>query len=342
MREETGTVAANVWVQTQVASHDILFPASQIREMVTLDSQVVKHNASNSIRGMLNLRGHVLTLVDLRLLLGEPSANAELESMVAMLVQRKLDHERWLNTLEKSITDSVPFTMARDPTQCAFGKWYFSFQTDNAVLRMQLAKIDRPHRMIHALADHTLSLAAAGKHNEAMLELSEARRGTLAELLRLLDDTIHVIRDEQREIVLVASRPGAGLGFIVDSIVSVRTLNESNLTSVDARSLGDVESCLSGVASLNGQTQLLMDLDRLESIAFGKEPIAKGSPTLRTKERDARVEQPSQGVSERQSVEPTRIVNHSLDVTPSAPRHSGVVPAMTELDASDFKAIGER
>jgi chemotaxis signal transduction protein len=44
------------------------------------------------VRGIVNLRGRVLTLLDLRVLLGHQSANVGLEKLSLMLLQRKHDH----------------------------------------------------------------------------------------------------------------------------------------------------------------------------------------------------------------------------------------------------------
>lgn len=252
----------DVWVQALACNDAIAIPASQILEMVTLDNTVSTPIAASEVRGMVNLRGRVVTLLDLRVILGRQSATIELGELCEMLVQRKIDHELWLDALEVSLKESVPFTKARDPTKCAFGQWYSAFQADNAVLRMQLAKLDGPHRAVHLLADETLGLARAGKEKEALECLSRARRSILKELMRLLDESIEVLRDEHQEIVLVLDRPGPAVGILVDSVVGVRRIEASCVENVQAGTLGEIEDSLLGLSKLDGRLHLLLDLER--------------------------------------------------------------------------------
>ena len=51
------------------------------------------------------------------------------QKLIQLFTEKEKDHHDWLNALEESIVDGVPFTKAKDPHQCAFGKWYDKFQT---------------------------------------------------------------------------------------------------------------------------------------------------------------------------------------------------------------------
>lgn len=263
MNSNTCQDRSTVWVQAVVNGSAIAVPAFQIREMVTLDEGVARPGAAAEVRGLLNLRGRVISLLDLRVILGQPSAIAELAQLCENLVQRKHDHERWLGALENSVRESTPFALARDPTQCAFGKWYASFRTDNAVLRMQLAKLDGPHRAIHALADEVLSLDATGSRNQALERLEHAKTGVLKQLLQLLDDTMVVMKDEHREIVLVLDRASPAFGVLVDAVVGVRSISPSQIETVECGVLGDIEDCMFGLSQVEGITHLLIDLERV-------------------------------------------------------------------------------
>jgi chemotaxis signal transduction protein len=231
--------------------------------MVTLDEHVSKPVAHSPTRGLWNLRGRVVTLLDLRVLLGQRSATAELDELCEMLVQRKRDHEAWLEALSTSVRDGVPFTKARDPSQCAFGQWYSSFHTDNAVLRMQLARLDAPHRAIHALADDTLAHASVKGRTAALERLGSAKQGLLRDLLRLLDECIVVLRNEHREVVLVLDRAEAGFGMVVDAVVGVRRIEPAEIAHVQEGALGEIERALLGITKMEERTSLLLDLEKL-------------------------------------------------------------------------------
>lgn len=75
------------------------------------------------------------------------------------MVQREVDHLNWANEVNALITDdSVNELHAEtDPTQCAFGQWYYSDARKQAeqeipALATLLAEIEEPHNRLHASA----------------------------------------------------------------------------------------------------------------------------------------------------------------------------------------------
>ena len=75
------------------------------------------------------------------------------------MVQREVDHLNWANEVNALITDdSVTELHAEtDPTQCAFGQWYYSDARKQAeqeipALGPILAEIEEPHDRLHASA----------------------------------------------------------------------------------------------------------------------------------------------------------------------------------------------
>lgn len=269
--------ATRVWVLAQAGPHAVALPSSHIREMVTLERAPARPMVRPEIRGFINLRGQILALYDLRYLLGEPSAQTEVDALCALLGARKADHERWIDALEGSLRDNTPFGLARDPAKCAFGQWYATFKTDNAVVRHQLSKIDAPHRAIHALADTALALLQAGRREAALAALDATRGTTLAQLMRLLDETAEVVRSEHREIVLVLDRSDAGVGVLVDAVSSVRAIEASQIRAPEGDGLGQGAHALVGFASIDHQEHLLLDLDRLLAGHLSDVTAAPGS-----------------------------------------------------------------
>jgi purine-binding chemotaxis protein CheW len=95
------------------------------------------------IRGVINSRGKVIPLIDLRVKLGLPSANVELDELIQLLHDREQDHYNWLPELEACVRERRQFKLARDPHACKFGLWHDKFQTDNSLLKMALKKWTR-------------------------------------------------------------------------------------------------------------------------------------------------------------------------------------------------------
>jgi hypothetical protein len=73
------------------------------------------------IRGLINVNGKAIPLLDLRLLLNLPSFQDEIDSLISLLPDRERDHKNWLAELELSIRENRSFDHPRDPRLCAFG-----------------------------------------------------------------------------------------------------------------------------------------------------------------------------------------------------------------------------
>jgi hypothetical protein len=111
--------------------------AEIVREIVILPPVAGIPNVSPEIRGVINLRGKVMPLIDLRIKLGLPSASAELDALLQLLHDREQDHYNWLTELEACARERRLFKLARDPHACKFGLWYDQFQTDNNLLKIK-------------------------------------------------------------------------------------------------------------------------------------------------------------------------------------------------------------
>jgi purine-binding chemotaxis protein CheW len=76
--------------------------SESVREIVILPAVVGLPNPAPEIRGVINLRGKVLTLVDLRVKLGLPSAKAEMDALIQLLHDRERDHHNCIGKRMKT------------------------------------------------------------------------------------------------------------------------------------------------------------------------------------------------------------------------------------------------
>ena len=81
-----------------------------------------------------------------------PSLKEENEALCQLMEQRAQDHKRWVQELADSVVQSRRFKLATDPHQCAFGKWYDTYKTDNLLMSSFLKEFDEPHKKIHGMA----------------------------------------------------------------------------------------------------------------------------------------------------------------------------------------------
>lgn len=181
------------------------------------------------VRGIINLRGKVLPLIDLRVRLGYTSSLDEHRDFLTMMAQREQDHRNWLNELESSVEEEREFTLATDPHKCAFGKWYDTFQSDDNALMAFIRKFDRPHRKIHALAHKVEALIAEGRVVEANALIADTRSQDLQRMVKLFSSVGDVLRESHREIAMIIETPQFDYGVAIDQIKAVEFLKQGTI-----------------------------------------------------------------------------------------------------------------
>lgn len=146
-----------------------------------------------------------LPYVSLWNLMALKSEYAEYEEIQVLLAQRRQDHIDWIRALEDAIRNNTAFSKARNSRECAFGKWYYSYTTENQRLTLAMRYFEQPHAKIHQLADRLLELAEVGQNSDALHALQESKNTTLVELLKLFDSALELVFALQRRIVIIVA-----------------------------------------------------------------------------------------------------------------------------------------
>ena len=246
------------WVLFDLKSCRFGLPIRDLLQMVVLKDVVKVAGAPPAVRGVVNLRGAVFPVIDLRMRLGIPGACEEWEAVFDLMTKRKQDHVRWLTELEASVEERREFKMTRDPHQCAFGKWYDNFKTDNNLLSLHLEEFDAPHKHIHAIADKVTRLMETGNTAGAKALIETTRGKELAKMISLFDDTRDVVCNSINEIVMVMQRPKGKIGVIVDSVTAVKNIAPETIEN-PLEGHGIASDCIKGIAHLDGESMVLLD-----------------------------------------------------------------------------------
>ena len=101
------------WAVVQAQSRSFAIATQDLREMVIMPEVAEVPNTGQFIRGVINLRGRVLPLIDLRKRIGLLTVAGENDAFCAMLDQREQDHRNWLNELESSVREGREFRGSR-------------------------------------------------------------------------------------------------------------------------------------------------------------------------------------------------------------------------------------
>ena len=261
--------------------------AKHVSNMVAVPPTRPVPHAPFYVRGIINLRGKVLPLIDLRLRLGYTSSESELSDFCAMLNQREQDHRNWLNELETSVEEERDFPLTTNPHKCAFGKWYDNYETKDLSTRAILRKFDRPHKRIHALAHLVEDLQAQGDFEGARNVIKEGRGKDLKLLINLFAKVKNHMIEAAREIAMIVETPQFDYAVAIDMVTAVEFLapgtTEKLPTGLDNGDTNNLVVLIGRRQSDNSSVQILdagricdpddvKGLLALEDLANHKEP----------------------------------------------------------------------
>lgn len=211
-------------------------------------------DAPDFLTGIFRYRESVIQMLDLRSFLGLPTLEQQSEEFIAMLEKRKKEHIDWAETLIQCVQNHEPFSLATDPHQCAFGRWYDNFRTENTAISHILDKVDKPHTALHRSAAEAL---ACGDDTERAADiLKKVQEEYMPQVTGALDEVIHLVQEGiYHEMVLVLSGD-TQLGLVVDEVLAV-----SELAPADALAGSQKNHCISGAVQDVKTGKLILEVD---------------------------------------------------------------------------------
>jgi chemotaxis signal transduction protein len=220
------------WVIIQLKNSFFGLSSEFVQSMVPLEEITSVPMMPKFVKGVFNLRGSVVPVIELRTRLNMPSLDDEIRAFASLMEQRENDHRKWLTELEASVTESREFKLATDPHKCAFGKWYDQYVSDDFTVSMLLKRFDEPHKKIHGIASEVRKLIQ-DKNVEAARKLIESTRNTtLNEMIKLFREVAVVYKDANKGIAVVLESKKK-VALQVDKVISVEYLADEPLESLN-------------------------------------------------------------------------------------------------------------
>ncbi len=228
------------WIGDELFAIDIANILSITQDLDSLLRTPVK---SKGLSGIINYLGRPVAVYNFAEMLSIPSTREIKNDLVELLNAREKDHVDWVDALEKSLKDDVPFEKARDPHMCAFGKWYDKFQTRDEALTEIMTHFDKPHKKIHALADELFDLKENNKLDKALEQLHTARITTLNYLRKHFTHARDQIQDSLHTVVINITNDGHSpvVALQIDEIHEVMNFQEEDLISLEKMGLDAIE-----------------------------------------------------------------------------------------------------
>lgn len=224
-------------------------------------------NENKSFIGVKDYLGTPTPIFDLGIVLNNQSTHVANQALSDLLIAKEKDHQDWLDALENSLTNGVPFEKAKDPDKCAFGTWYNNFKTDNDELRVILKKFDQPHRELHAMADELLTINQNDPSGEALALFHEKKRKIFTVLVRLFQTAREQITLDYKPIIIFTTKDGKTphIGLLVDKVEDSLTVNKDDikpleqLTSVGFDIDPQTRHMMKGLINMDNKHSIIID-----------------------------------------------------------------------------------
>ena len=171
--------------------------------------------------GLVERRGEVYPLLDMRKTFYFPSVDDETDEFVKMIDQRKGDHIRWIDTFERCYKSGEKFSLAVDPHKCAFGMWYDRYMKEVHAITFHLKKIEEPHKLLHETAAMIINAVNKGDTKKAETLFKKLKTEYYPRVIAVLDEVKSVYRSTYRETVVVLADENQKLGLLVDEVLAV-------------------------------------------------------------------------------------------------------------------------
>ena len=256
------------WVLCRLGDNIFCLTAELVESMVQLPAVTSVPNVPHNVRGVMNLRGRVMRVVDLRLSLGLPGLDEDVERFLDTIDARLGDHERWVDALEHAVHSRTSFTGERDPTRCAFGRWLKTLDTSDVVMQGLLERVRGPHEELHASAHKIDAAIAQGDDVKVEGLLTELHTSVLPTIQTLFSATKDAYRRSTREIALVLSDGRVSSAVVVDQVLSVEHLKPVDVDA-ERNALGGIDriDLVRGMAKRPKSEDLVLILDADQLIA---------------------------------------------------------------------------
>ncbi|HCT65116.1 MAG TPA: hypothetical protein DIC60_07655 [Lachnospiraceae bacterium] len=217
---------------------------------------------SENVRGIINLRGEIIPILELRRILEIISFEKEQREFSDMLDVRKQDHVNWVNELQRCIECGEEFKLTTDPHKCAFGVWYDNYKAKDQTVAFHLKKIYEPHKKLHQMAEKIAeckSIADEDIRKQRIDELmKEEKTVYMPMILNLLEETKQVLITSLREMCIVLANEEHSFGILVDEVCSVEAIEFIGSESEVRKMLQtDLVEGIAQCSSVDGQILVL-------------------------------------------------------------------------------------
>lgn len=258
----------SLWAILRIKDSFFSVPCDCVQSIAALTDIKSVPTLPKYVRGMMNYRGQVIHLIDMRVRLKMRSLNTEVNEFIELMNAREQDHIDWLDTLQHCVNENKDFTLTTDPCKCQFGKWYCEFlpTVEDIALKALLESFEKPHNSIHRVAIQVKHLLDEGKKMEALRLIEKKKNRELHKMIEIFNEVKRAYKNHNREIIVVLEHENFQFALIVDEVTKITNLSWDNWRLMDEFTTDRTESeYMVGIAEIseNNSPVIVLDIPRL-------------------------------------------------------------------------------
>lgn len=194
---------------------------------------------SSYILGVMNIRGHIGTVVSLRKMMHYKEMSEELQEFIADITT---GHTVWVKELEESVNQEKDFTRTLDPHACPLGHWLDDILTclkcDDTFMDKIKREINPHHKKLHEKGRVVIDTALNDKEKAVGIVRTEIHNHyeVIIRNLELLNNDINLWTNSIQRIVAFTTGKGETINLLVDDVIDIITITEEQkqkLSQVD-------------------------------------------------------------------------------------------------------------
>ena len=148
----------------------------------------------------------------------------EYETMEKFLLMKEIDHLNWTAALSDMFITGKQFDKQLDPTQCSFGKWYYSFKVTDSQMNTPYRAIETPHKRLHESAREITEVFLAGDKEQAVELFNAKTMAALGDVRSNFSTLKEIIQTKVKENLKVMEAEKRRANIIIWTIAAMALL----------------------------------------------------------------------------------------------------------------------
>ncbi|WP_199609129.1 chemotaxis protein [Flocculibacter collagenilyticus] len=189
----------------------------------------------NSFLGVKDFMDIPTPVFDLGIIMNNCSTKETNEALFEKFRSFEHEHIDWLNALENSIKNDLPFNHAINPKQTEFMKWKDSFDVDNEDLQSILERFEEPFQNLFAVLTPALNHKKNVEIQPALDDINRVRATYATQINRLFDSAKEQVEQSYKPIIVFTTKDGRTpyIGLLVDKVEDSVTINNNEIKSLN-------------------------------------------------------------------------------------------------------------